>query len=83
VRARNPPGGLDTVHVRHAHVHQHHIGALCLDQIHSLHPRTRFTDDDEVRLGLDEYPQAAPQQRLIVGDQYPDLHLSHAGPGAW
>jgi hypothetical protein len=53
---------------------------LSPDQVDRLRAGTRFTDDDQVWLGLDEYPQAAPQQRLIVDDQYSDLCLSHADP---
>ena len=80
------PGGLDTVHAGHAHIHQHHVWAACLHQIDSLRARTRFADNDEIWLGLEEHPQAAPQQRLIVDDQYPDQRVGHnaasAGPSA-
>ena len=50
---------------------------------HRPGPGTRSTHDDEVRVGPEEDPQVAPHKRWIVGDQYPDMCVGQADPGAW
>ena len=50
----DPPGRLDPVHDRHAHVHQHDVGALLAAQPHGLRAVGRGADDGEVRLGVEQ-----------------------------
>ena len=54
---------------RHPHVHEHDVGARRRDEAHGIRPVLRLTDDVEVRLGLQDHPQAAAHEGLVVGDE--------------
>jgi hypothetical protein len=77
-RAR--PGGddparrLDPVHVGHADVHQHDVGALALGQRDGLGAVAGLADDLHVLLGVEDHAEAAAHERLVVGDHHARAH---------
>ena len=72
----DPPGRLDPVQLRHPDVHQDHVGLELGGQTHRLGAVLGLADDLEVRSRLDDQPEAAADERLVVGDQDPDAHRS-------
>jgi hypothetical protein len=59
------------------HVHQDHVGPEPAGQFDRLHAVDRLADDLDVVLGLEDQPEAAADQGLVVGDQDPGGR--HAG----
>ena len=71
---RDGPGGLDPVEDGHAHVHEHDVGPVELDQAHGVGAVGGLADDLEVVLGLEDHAEPLAQQRLVVGQDDPDRH---------
>src|SRR4029077_20108133 len=74
----HPPGGLDPVEPRHAHVHHHDIGPELCCLADCRQPVGRLADHLEVRLRADHHGHACPDHRLVVDYQDTD---GHGGPG--
>src|SRR6185437_1014608 len=68
------PGRFQPVQMRHPDVHQDDVGPFLSGQRDRLGAVAGLADDLEVRRGIDEYPEAAAHERLVVGHQDPD-HL--------
>lgn len=68
------PGGLDAVQLGHPDVHDHDIGTLGPGQPYRLPPVGGLPDDLHVRLCVDEEPERAPEQSLVVGEQDANGH---------
>jgi len=71
--------GLDTVGVRHTHVHEHDVGLSQAHLIHGLGAVGGFADDLDVSLAGKHRPQPASDHCLIVGDDDRDHVLSTIG----
>jgi hypothetical protein len=69
---QEPSGRLYAVDFWHPDVHQHEIRRTAQRLGYGLAPVSRLGDDLDVRLGLEYEPDAATDQRLIVGEQHPD-----------
>ncbi|SEF63685.1 hypothetical protein SAMN05444920_101257 [Nonomuraea solani] len=67
---------LNAIHFRHAHIHEHHIRTLFQGYRNGLGPRAGLTHHSQVRLGIDQHLETPPEQRLIVGNDYPDHETS-------
>jgi hypothetical protein len=71
-------GGLQTVDLRHAHVHEHDVGTGPPDRVdrlragrglgHHVHPT-----------GGEDHAEPGADQRLIVGDHHPYRHVASHG----
>jgi hypothetical protein len=72
----DPLGRRDTVEDRHPYVHQDYVRLEPPGQCDGLLTGTGLAHHKEIRLGVDEHPEAAAQQRLVVRHQHPD-RLSH------
>ena len=58
-----------SVHARHIHVKQHHIGLNLLNELDAFKSVARFADDLKVGLTLQERLYAASEKRVIVNEQ--------------
>ena len=74
---KQPPGGLDPVQHRHADVHQHEVGPGPERALDGLAPVGCLGDDLDIGLGVEDEPEAAAHERLVVGEQDAD----HADAG--
>jgi hypothetical protein len=74
VAADDPPGGLQAVQRRHAHVHQHHVRPQLSDSADRLEPVGRLAGDLDVGLGVQQHREGLLDHRLVVGDQHPHAH---------
>ena len=54
----------------HAQVHQHHIGFELAPQLYGFKPVTGFADHLDTVFHIKNGHQAAPHQRLVVGDEH-------------
>ena len=59
----------EPVDARHAHVHQHDVGAGLDRLADGLVPVGGLADDGDVRLGVEEGAKTGPDQGLVVGEQ--------------
>ena len=66
------PARLDAAALRHPDVHEHDVGQRLAGHGHRLGPVARLPDQIDVVLFLQDHLQAAPEQRMIIGDQHPD-----------
>ena len=75
-----PHGGkrLDTVHLGHFQVHQHHIGRELGGHLHRLTPAGRFADNVEVGLCAKDGDQPVAKDRMVIDDQ--DAYRFAHGP---
>jgi hypothetical protein len=73
-----PPRRLDPVEHRHPDVHQDQVGPGLQRTRHGLVPVRRLGDDFDVGLGVEDEPEAAAHQRLVVSEQDAD----HVGSGS-
>ena len=64
--------GRDPVDPRHPHVHQHDVGTGTAGLRDGRRAVVRLADHDDVRLGLEDRAQAAPDERLVVDQQHLD-----------
>ena len=71
-------GRLDPVDARHPDVHQDDVGREVAGPGHGLLAVGGLADHVEVGLDLEDHPEAAPDQRLVVGDQ--DLSWRRPAP---
>jgi hypothetical protein len=69
--------GLEAVELGHPDVHQHQVRRELARALQRRAPVGGFADHLEVGLRVEDHPQAAAHERLIVGDQDPD-GLGHA-----
>src|SRR5262249_34866484 len=69
-------GGLHPVHPRHADIHQDDIGSQFAGAFDRLRAVACLADDLEIGLGVQEQPEADPNELLVVDDQEPDAHAS-------
>ena len=76
------PGGLDAVKHRHLDVHQGDVRKVLGGQRHGLPPVGGLGDHLDIVFGLEQRPDAAADQRLVVGEQDPDQDGSRAGNSA-
>src|SRR5918998_1247568 len=60
------PGGLDTVHHRHANVHEHDVGPLVAHDVEGLDAGGGLPHHREVGFGVDQRAQPAAHQILVV-----------------
>ena len=67
-----PRRGLDAVHHRHAHVHQHDVGVLVMAHLQRLGAVGRGPDDGEVGLGVEQHGEPGPHDLLVV--DHDDAH---------
>ena len=67
-----PPGRLDPVQLGHPNVHQRDVGLQPGRQLDGLDAVRRLTHHGQVGLGVEDEPETAPHQRLVIGDQNPD-----------
>src|SRR5262249_37936153 len=67
-----PPSGLDAVEPRHPHVHQDHIRVERVCELERLDPVRGLADELDVGAGVEDHPEAAANERLVVGDEDAD-----------
>jgi hypothetical protein len=79
VAAADPAGGLDPVHVRHAHVEQDQLGSELLDQVQCLPPRRGATDHFEPRSGRHDDSHDVAEHLAVVHYEHADRLLILAG----
>ena len=60
---------LDTVHLGHLQVHQHHIGRELGGHLHRLTPAGRFADNIEVGLCAKDGDEPVPKDRMVIDDE--------------
>ena len=68
-------GGLDAVHPGHADVEQAHVGPLLASEHDGFPAVGGPTDDLDAGLGVEDHPQACPDDVLVVGDEHADGHV--------
>jgi len=76
------PGGLDPVKHRHLDVHQRDVRAVLGGQRDRLLPVGGLGDHLDVILRLQQRPDTAADQRLVVSEQDPDHAGARAGSSA-
>ena len=76
-RRRSSSGGLDPVHDRHPHVHQHHVGLQRQRLLDRLPAVGGGADHRDPGLDVQQRGDALPDQLLVVDDQHPH----GVGPG--
>jgi hypothetical protein len=77
-RHREQLGGRgDTVELRHAHVHQHHVGAAVASPVHGLAAVLRLVEDLDRVVARQDRAQAAAQE-LVVVDEHDSDSLAHS-----
>ena len=62
------PGGRQPVDAGHADVHQHDVGPQLEGEAHGLVAVGGLADDGDVVLRVEQGPEPAAHQRLVVGD---------------
>jgi hypothetical protein len=67
----------NAVHSRHAEVHKNHIRSEPQRERDSLDAVGGLGDDLEIRLAVEDAPQAGADDGVIVADQQPDGILRH------
>ena len=77
IAAEQVARGLEPVELGHPDVHQHEVRRELARALQRLAPVGGLADHLEVGLRVEDHPQAAAHERLIVGDQDPD-GLAHA-----
>jgi hypothetical protein len=82
VGVENPPRRLEPVELRHPNVHQDHRRAKPGGLVDSFEPVLRLRDDLDVRLLRKQHPEAGPHHRLIVRDEYADVHERRSARGS-
>ena len=65
-------GGAQPVDAGHPDVHEHDVGVGLPGQLHRGGSVAGFADHDHAGLGVDEHPEAAPDEGLVVGDEHAD-----------
>ena len=70
---------LDAAQLRHADVHEDHVGRGLVRLAHGLVAVLGLGDDLDARLGLQHHDQAPPEQGVVVADQHPDRGVGIAG----
>jgi putative molybdopterin biosynthesis protein len=76
------PGGLDTVKHRHLNVHERDVRAVLGGQRHRLPPVDGLGDHLDVIFRLEQRPDTAADQRLVVSQQDPDQDGARTGSSA-
>jgi hypothetical protein len=74
IGANDPPGGLESVELGHADVHQHDGGSEAGRLADGLDPVARLGDDLDVGLAGEQHAEACADHRLVVGDEDADAH---------
>ena len=72
VPALDATGGLQTIHHRHAYIHDHDIGVVLVDQAYGLLAVGRLGDDLDVVAGGEQCAQPLAGAQTIVDDEYTD-----------
>jgi hypothetical protein len=70
----DPLRGLQSVHARHPHIHEHDVGSLADRLGEGLVAVGRLSDDDDVLLGFEDGPQTCPDKWLVVDEEDVDRH---------
>ena len=79
---QDPPGRLEPVHLRHPDVHQHDVRPV-LERGRDRLPPVRGLGHHRDARRAEDQPEAAPDQRLVVGDDHPGARVrSRAHRGA-
>ena len=85
-RARAAAGDLarrlDAVEARHADVHEHDVRAERVGLGDGLVAVARLADDLDVRLGLEDHPEAGADEALVVCEQDADHRAEPSGSRA-
>ncbi len=68
---------------RHSDVHQHDVGLGTARRLDRLDAVLRLRDDAQVGGGLDDHSEPGAHERLVVGDQDPELMRRPAASGRW
>ena len=76
------PGGLEAVKDRHLNVHERDVRAVLEGQCDGVPPVGGLGDHLDVVFRLEQRPDAAADQRLVVGQQDPDQDSARAGSSA-
>ena len=71
LRSREVAGQLQPVDARHADVGENHVGTQVPGQFEGGRAVGGLTDDDHVRLRVEDEPERGPDALLIVGEQDP------------
>ena len=67
-RVRDRARGFQPVHLGHADVHEHDVGAFARHDLHCLDPVGCFADHVDVGCRTEKDDEPAPDERLVVGD---------------
>jgi hypothetical protein len=78
----DPSCCLEPVDARHADVHKSHIRLQPLHRVDHLDPVTRFPNDFDLRIDLEQLPKAGADERLVVGDHYADAQRDTGSNGS-
>ena len=78
-RGRQPPRRLDAVDVRHPDVHQDHVRIQPAREVDGLAPVLGLADHLEVLARLEDQPEAAADERLVVDEQDADAWRPRRG----
>ena len=70
-------GRLEAAEVRHADVHQHHVGGQPVGELHPLAPVAGLADDLEVLLAAQHQCQGRADQGVVVDHEHPSPHVAH------
>ena len=76
---QEPARGLESVELRHADVHEDHVGSELAGACEGLESVGRLADDLDVLLRFEDQPEAAAHERLVVGDEHPDHGVVRSG----
>src|SRR6478752_2125186 len=72
--AQGGSGG-DAVHLRHADVHEHHVGSVLANGCHGMCAVVHLPHDHKVLGGGQDQLEACAHQRVIIDQQH--LYLCH------
>ncbi len=76
-------GGFEPVETWHADVHQHDVGAEGFREGDGLVAIGGLADDVKVASGVEEGPEPAAHEGLVVGECHPDHPRASRGSRAW
>jgi hypothetical protein len=74
---------LETVHLGHPDVHQHHVGRRTPAQVPGILPVSCLADDLDVSGRPEEHDEPRPHQLLVIDDSDPDHEVCFDEDGRW
>ena len=75
----DPPRGFEAVELGHPDVHQDDVRSQRANLVDRVAAVGRLADDLDLRLGVEDHPEAGADERLVVDEQNADHDRASAG----